>query len=85
MFLEVEKYQCIEMETVWRNTVGLLLLLLQGEFLVLHRKGVCARPGPEHPAAWGGKARWAVKGTAFRAGNCAWSTSSPSISLTRGL
>lgn len=29
MFFEVEKYQCIEMETVWSNTVGLLLLLLQ--------------------------------------------------------
>jgi len=29
MFLEVEKYQHTEMETLWRNTVGLLPLLLQ--------------------------------------------------------
>lgn len=28
-FLEVEKYECLEMETLWRNMVGLLPFLLQ--------------------------------------------------------
>lgn len=70
MLSEVEKYQCIEMETVRRKMVGLLpLLFCKEEFLVVRRKGVCAHPGPEHPAARGGEASWDVKGTAFRAGN----------------
>ena len=81
----------------WKNTNTLRWKLFGGtrwvcshffckeEFLVVHRKGVCAQPSPEHTEAWGGEASWDMKGTAFRAGNGAWSVGSRSISLTRGL
>lgn len=74
----------------WKNTNALrwvcsYFCFYKGEFLVVHRKGVCAHPSPEHPAAWSGEASWDVKGTAFGSGNGAWRASSPSISLTRGL
>lgn len=62
-FLEVEKYQCIEMETLWRNTVGLLPFLWQRgifwlcaerEFVLSPVRSILGRGGS-----------WDVKGTSL--------------------
>lgn len=56
MFLEVEKYQCTEMEAVWR----LPLLGQRGVFSRAQKESKCS---PQSRASWGGE----VKSTAFRA------------------
>lgn len=57
MVLEVEKYQSIEMETVWRNTVCLLPLLLQRGIFGHAQKGSMCLPQSRASCSlrWGGQ------------------------------
>lgn len=57
MFFEVEKYQRIEMETVWRNTMGLLPLLSQRGIFSRAQKGSMCSPRSRASCClgWGGQ------------------------------
>lgn len=57
MFLEVEKYQCAEMKAVWRNTVGLLPLLVQRGMFGRAQKGRMCSPQSRASCSlgWGGQ------------------------------